>query len=58
MRGVKGIEYYTSRIIIVCQTNKLIDKYGKKSNNNWNLYIAEEKKKEKKRSTIIIKTNL
>jgi hypothetical protein len=30
MCGVKGIEYYTSMIIIICQTNKLIDKYGGK----------------------------
>lgn len=34
MCGVKGIEYYTSRIIIVCQTNKLINKYGGKKNHN------------------------
>ncbi len=30
MCGAKGIEYYASRIIIVCQTNKLINKYGGK----------------------------
>jgi hypothetical protein len=47
MCGVKGIEYYTSRIIIIFQTNKLINKYGGKKHPQLKpLHCQRKKEKE------------